>query len=1385
MKHARPLKKATCLLCAAMLAAGYGGIDVARAFGETLEPGTTPSAIEGTSLADEGLEKAMASEEEACAVNALSSPGPVSSVEADIPIDEARFPDANFRAFVKEIAGGDMLTQAVIDATTKLDLSSRGIADLTGIEYFTELEWIDFSENPLTSIDLSKNTKLKSGGSDGQIVSIPVAGDSVDLKDIDPNFDPDKAGDVEGATMTGSVLSGFAVGTMVSYSYLTGMKTNSGELSMIVILELMGASDLAITTDEAQPVPADEFQVADDGTLVVKGSGAYIIRMATYVETASEDRIVIAKGASPTITLDSLTLNSTEDSSIDIRPGAGDVTLYVQDYVRLKPQRPGAGILKNNGDASLTILPHPHFPGEGILEAVGCGEGYPGIGASGVGEQGKVTSCQNIDLRGLDVTAAGSRFAAGIGGGFGITEVSGISLMCDGKATGGENAAGIGSGWVQEGDVAVSDIHLESSEMEATGGANAAGIGSGVNEKGAATVSGIGIRDSTVTAKASRMSTGIGAGACKKGAIAVSDIAIANSKVTAIGDKSGAGIGSSWAYGDNAVSSIAISDSEVQATSLIGAPGIGSGYSDTGNSTLAHLTIADSEVLAGGGASEAVDGGFIGGGAGIGSGYSDKGDSTASDIVVSGSSNVQAVAGDDVADAGGAAGIGSGPAPAGTSSAQGIVLQGGLVGAWGGSTTASGLGPQTLPAVGAGSGGARTSSGNAIEPAEGMWASAWKGDSQDGLYPDGLFADHERERTSLDETCERGLIAAVWQAEMLMCSGTDDGYRYDKGLLVIEGDGTYTVGMSEPSEHAAESLAESLGADDAAGAFASVRAAYFEPASLGIVVAEGAFPTVVLDGVAVDVSDEDGRCAFSIEEDAGDTTVLLSGDNVLKSGDGRAGIEKNNGDAKLTVSSASGDGSTDGSLEALGGDGAAGIGGGKVDTGDSNAANIEIAGGTVRAVAGHTSARGRSAAGIGGGSTTGASGNADARHITVSGGNVYAKGSSSNSGAGAGIGGGTPRSGGHANASGILVSGGSVEATGGRNGGAGIGSGSSISFGESVAENIAIAGGDVKATGGNNAAGIGSGNARGEGNESRAENISVSGGTVTATAGTLGGAAGIGSGQTDGGPSIARSITISGGTVEAAGATGYFEGLDLYAIMGGAGIGSGSAGPAGTTGSGDQAVESRAENITVSGGSVHATGGSNSPGIGSGTAATDYTFCGSSTASGIRLTGGAVTAVGGLTHARESDEPAASGQIDSAELIGDMVRLPAVGAGLAVSRTYEDASIAPAANLMANAWKGSSAESAEQFLAESTEATSLADVQDAYLRAEFAARPDADPATPSEGGGAQDANDANNQGGGMPLASTGDGLMLLAAIVASIALVAAGAALVARKFTVD
>ena len=145
--------------------------------------------------------------------------------------------------------------------------------------------------------------------------------------------------------------------------------------------------------------------------------------------------------------------------------------------------------------------------------------------------------------------------------------------------------------------------------------------------------------------------------------------------------------------------------------------------------------------------------------------------------------------------------------------------------------------------------------------------------------------------------------------------------------------------------------------------------------------------TVTIEDVNIDVSGGEygtGKAAMSVEG-AGDTTLKLEGDNTLKSGWGRAGVEKNDetSSGKLTITAED----TSSSLNAYGGEQSAGIGGGGYRQSTSK---LEIANGKIYAEGGLR------AAGIGGGSI---GGNGE---VTISGGEVTAYGS----GGGAGIGGG-------------------------------------------------------------------------------------------------------------------------------------------------------------------------------------------------------------------------------------------------------------------------------------------------------------------------------------------------------------------------------------------
>ena len=97
---------------------------------------------------------------------------------ADVAIDEANFPDANFRTCVStfDTDNDDCLSPAELAAVKSMRLIGKSIGDLTGIEHFTALTKLLCQKNQLTSLDLSKNTALEElDCGDNQLTSLDVS----------------------------------------------------------------------------------------------------------------------------------------------------------------------------------------------------------------------------------------------------------------------------------------------------------------------------------------------------------------------------------------------------------------------------------------------------------------------------------------------------------------------------------------------------------------------------------------------------------------------------------------------------------------------------------------------------------------------------------------------------------------------------------------------------------------------------------------------------------------------------------------------------------------------------------------------------------------------------------------------------------------------------------------------------------------------------------------------------------------------------------------------------------------------------------------------------------------------------------------------------------
>ena len=97
-----------------------------------------------------------------------------------VEIDETNFPDVAFRTYVSESFDSDgngWLSRKEIRAATNIYVDYRGISDLTGLAWFTDLQELYCYGNQLTALDVSANTALRClHCSENQLTALDVSG---------------------------------------------------------------------------------------------------------------------------------------------------------------------------------------------------------------------------------------------------------------------------------------------------------------------------------------------------------------------------------------------------------------------------------------------------------------------------------------------------------------------------------------------------------------------------------------------------------------------------------------------------------------------------------------------------------------------------------------------------------------------------------------------------------------------------------------------------------------------------------------------------------------------------------------------------------------------------------------------------------------------------------------------------------------------------------------------------------------------------------------------------------------------------------------------------------------------------------------------------------
>ncbi len=133
----------------------------------------------------------------------------VSAAEKGIAVDEANFPDINFRKYVAEkidLNGDLLLSKDEINGTKTISVSGADITSLKGIEYFKKLGSLICTDNSLKELDITANTKLTSLYASGNMLTKIDLSHNPELENLDLGM-TSKNGKVYGNKLTELDLS--------------------------------------------------------------------------------------------------------------------------------------------------------------------------------------------------------------------------------------------------------------------------------------------------------------------------------------------------------------------------------------------------------------------------------------------------------------------------------------------------------------------------------------------------------------------------------------------------------------------------------------------------------------------------------------------------------------------------------------------------------------------------------------------------------------------------------------------------------------------------------------------------------------------------------------------------------------------------------------------------------------------------------------------------------------------------------------------------------------------------------------------------------------------------------------------------------------------------
>ena len=198
------------------------------------------------------------------------------------------FPDEAFWSYLLKYVDKNRngtLSQEERYAVKVIDVEKKNIHSLKGIEFFPNLKKLYCSENQLTELDVSKNTALTELYCwQNQLTSLDcenlgfydVSGNeypvkvnaqtrTFDLHTLPGGFDPSRASDWEGGTVSNGILTVDSGATKVTYSYNCGNGKTGRFTLQVLPVTMIEQVNIKVNTPQKGKMPDKTVVILDDG----------------------------------------------------------------------------------------------------------------------------------------------------------------------------------------------------------------------------------------------------------------------------------------------------------------------------------------------------------------------------------------------------------------------------------------------------------------------------------------------------------------------------------------------------------------------------------------------------------------------------------------------------------------------------------------------------------------------------------------------------------------------------------------------------------------------------------------------------------------------------------------------------------------------------------------------------------------------------------------------------------------------------------------------------------------------------------------------------------------------------------------------------------------